>query len=48
MTMAGRSKAAINKQSATLVIRAKRGDKFMFEVTKNDVRSMMDKISVID
>jgi hypothetical protein len=48
MTMAGRRKTAVNQQSATVVISAKKGSKFMFEVNKDDVRSMLDKISVID
>jgi len=46
--MAGRWKTAVNQQSATVVVSAKKGNKFMFEVTKDDVRSMLDKIAVID
>jgi hypothetical protein len=46
--MAGRKQSAVNQQSATVVISAKKGEKFMFECGKADVKLMLEKIAVID
>ena len=47
-TMATRHQQTVGKQSATIVIQPKRGDKIIFEANKQDVRGLLDKLKVLD
>ena len=42
-----RHQSSISKQSATMMIKSKDGEKIQFEMSKNDVDSILDKIDSV-
>ena len=46
--MATRYTQSVGSQSTTVVLQPKKGDKIVFEASKKDIKSMLDKFSVID
>ena len=46
--MATRHQQTSGKQSATVVLRPKHGEKIMFEANKEGVKLMLQKLAVVD
>ena len=46
--MATRYTQSVGQQSTTVVLQPRKGEKIVFEATKQDVKSMLSKFNVLD